>query len=195
MCYNLVGDNMKNYFIIHGSFVDSKTDWYPWLKEELTKLGQNVIAPDFPVGLEIQNYDTWKNELDKYKEYINENTVFIAHSIGPIFIVKYVIENNIKIDSLYSISGFSGLINIKDFDKVNSSFFMKDISSFENNCSNRISFFSDNDPFVPYNLLDSFSKKINSEVHIIKNGGHFIEDDGYSSFKELLDTIVKNDNL
>ena len=186
---------MKNYFIIHGSFVDSNTDWYPWLRDKLIELNQDVIAPNFPVGLDIQNYDAWKNELNKYKDKINENTVFIAHSIGPIFIVKYVIENNIKIDSLYSISGFNGLINIKDFDKVNESFFMKEIKNFDKKCKNRISFFSNNDPFVPYELLEDFPKLINSEVHIINNAGHFIEDDGYNEFPELLSTIIKNDNI
>ena len=160
-----------------------------------TELNQNVIAPNFPVGLEIQNYDAWKNELDKYKDKINEHTVFIAHSIGPIFIVKYVLENNIKIDSLYSISGFNGLINIKDFDKVNKSFFMPDILDFDKRCDNRIAFFSNNDPFVPYKLLDDFSKQIVSKVHIVKNAGHFIEDDGYNEFPELLSAIIKNDNI
>lgn len=186
---------MKNYFIIHGSFVDSNVDWYPWLKKELKRIGQNVIAPNFPVGLDIQNYEAWKKELDKYKEYINGNTIFVAHSIEPIFIVKYVMENNINIDSLYSISGFNGLINIKDFDKVNQSFFVNNISAFKNICHNRISFFSDNDPFVPYTLLETFSKKIEAEVHVIKNVGHFIEDDGYTTFPELLKTIKENDNL
>ena len=186
---------MKNYFIIHGSFANPNMDWYPWLKDELIKLNQDVIAPDFPVGLEIQNYSAWKNELDKYKDKINENTVFIAHSIGPIFIIKYLKENNIKIDSLYSISGFNGMINIKDFDKVNESFFMEDISGFDKLCSRRIAIYSDNDPFVPYNLLDDFSKKIKSEVHIINNAGHFIEDDGYDKFPELLSIIRKDKQL
>ena len=180
---------MKNYFIIHGSFVDSDTDWYPWIRDELKKTNQNVIAPNFPVGLEIQCYDAWKKELDKYKDYINENTIFIAHSIGPIFVVKYILENNLKIDSLYSVSGFNGLINIKDFDKVNSSFFMNDYTNFEKNCKNRVAFHSDNDPFVPQSLLIEFAKNIKANTHIIKNAGHFIEDDGYLTFPELLSSI------
>ena len=183
---------MKNFFVIHGSFVDSNTDWYPWIRDELIKLNQNVIAPNFPVGLDIQNYEAWKKELDKYKDYINEDTIFIAHSIGPIFVIKYILENNIKIDSLYSVSGFNGLINIKDFDKVNSTFFMNDYSNFINYCNNRICYYSNNDPFVPINLLEDFSKKIDAKTVIIENGGHFIEDDGYLTFPKLLEDIKKN---
>jgi len=184
---------MKNYFIIHGSFANPNMDWYPWLKDELIKLNKEVFVPTFPIGVDIQNYDVWKEELDKYREYINENTIFVAHSIGPIFIVKYLIENNIKIDSLYSISGFNGFINIKDFDKVNSTFFMDDYSNFDKYCKNRVAFYSNNDPFVPSNLLEDFSKKIKADIHIIENGGHFIVDDGYNEFSVLLEEIKNND--
>ena len=186
---------MKNYFIIHGSFANPDMDWYPWLKEELIKLNQNVIVPTFPIGVDIQNYEVWKKELNKYKDYINENTVFIAHSIGPIFVIKYILNNNIKIDSLYSVSGFNGFINIKDFDKVNQSFFMNDYSNFKNYCNNRIAIYSNNDPFVPHNLLEEFSKNIDASVSVIDNAGHFIEDDGYKTFSYLFELIKENNNI
>ena len=32
-----------------------------------------VFVPIFKVGVDIQNYNEWKEELDKYREYINEN--------------------------------------------------------------------------------------------------------------------------
>ena len=182
---------MKNYFIIHGSFANPSMDWYPWLKEELIKHNQKVFVPTFPIGVDIQNYEVWKEELDKYKELINENTIFIAHSIGPIFIVKYLIENNIKVDSLYSVSGFNGTIGIKDFDKVNESFFMNDYSDFDKYSKHRIAFHSKNDPFVPYNLLEEFAKKIKADTNIIENAGHFIVDDGYDKFPELMTAIIE----
>ena len=80
----------------------------------------------------------------------------------------------------------------KDFDKVNSTFFMNDYSKFKNNCNNRICYYSNNDPFVPINLLEDFSKKIDAKTVIIENGGHFIEDDGYLTFPKLLEDIKKN---
>lgn len=181
----------KNYILIHGSFVDSTADWYPWIVESLKKQGNEVIAPNFPIGLGNQNYENWKNELDKYKDKINENTVFIAHSIGPIFVVKYILENNLHIDSLYSVSGFNGFINIKDFDEVNKTFFLNEIVGFEKLCRNRICFLSKNDPFVPYYLLDMFTKNIYGDIKLIEDGGHFIKESGYTTFPELLDSLKK----
>lgn len=180
---------MKNYVLIHGSFVDSTADWYPWVVENLRKMGKDVIAPNFPVGLDKQNYEAWRNELDKYKDKINENTVFIAHSIGPIFVVKYILEKNLSIDSLYSISGFNGYINIDDFDEVNKSFFLDEIVGFDKLCKNRICYLSKNDPFVPYYLLDMFTKNIDAKVKLIEDGGHFIKESGYETFPDLLDDL------
>lgn len=52
-------------------------------------------------------------------------------------------------------------------------------------------FFSKNNPFVQYELLDMFAKDINSDIELIENGGHFIKEDGYEKFSELLRTIEK----
>lgn len=41
---------MKNFFIIHGSFGDSKEHYLPWLTSELEKLGE-VVCEDFPIGI------------------------------------------------------------------------------------------------------------------------------------------------
>ncbi len=41
---------MKNFFIIHGSFGNSKEHYLPWLKSKLEKLGE-VVCEDFPIGI------------------------------------------------------------------------------------------------------------------------------------------------
>ena len=44
-----------------------------------------------PVGVGKQNFESWSNELDKLA--IDENTIITAHSIAPVFVCKYLIEN------------------------------------------------------------------------------------------------------
>ena len=60
---------MKNYFIIHGSFGDSKEHYLPWLKNELEKLGE-VVCVDFPIGVGVQTFESWSKVLDQYKDKI-----------------------------------------------------------------------------------------------------------------------------
>lgn len=180
---------MKNYFIIHGSFGDSKEHYIPWLKQKLEERDVQVFALDFPIGKDKQSYAEWCKVLDKYKDKINKNTVFIGRSIAPIFIVKYLTENNLKIDSLYSISGFNCFINIPDYDYVNKTFFLDEIVGFEKLCKHRYCFISKNDPYVPYYLLDMFTKNIKAKVTLIENAGHFNDESGYSTFEDLLKII------
>ena len=65
---------MKNYFIIHGSFGDSKEHYLPWLKNELEKLGE-VVCVDFPIGVGVQTFESWSKVLDQYKDKIIEDTI------------------------------------------------------------------------------------------------------------------------
>ena len=34
---------MKNYFIIHGTYGHNKENWFPWLENELTKQGFEIL--------------------------------------------------------------------------------------------------------------------------------------------------------
>ena len=37
------------------------------------------------------------NKFDKYKEFINEDSILIGRLTGVVFIVKYLMENNLKV--------------------------------------------------------------------------------------------------
>lgn len=115
--------------------------------------------------------------------------MFIGRSIAPIFIVKYLLENNLKVKALYSISGFNCFINVPDYDAVNKSFFLDEIKGFEKLCKTRVCFISKNDPYVPYYLLDMFTKNIKAKVIMHENAGHYNDESGYSTFEELLNII------
>ena len=180
---------MKKYFIVHGSYGTANEHYIPWLKTELENRGDKVIALNFPIGKDVQTYDSWSMVLDKYKNEIDEETIFIGRSIGPIFIIKYLIENNLKIKSLYSISGFNCFINIPDYDYVNKTFFLDEIKDVDKLIAKRVCFISKNDPYVPYYLLDMFTHNLKAEVVLKENAGHFNEDSGYSKFVELLDIL------
>lgn len=182
---------MNTCFIIHGSFGNSHEHWIPWRKAELERVagGYEVIAPDFPIGKDKQSYNSWKTVLDKFKHKINKNTIFVGRSIAPVFIVKYILENNLKIKALYSVSGFNGFINNSEYDAVNATFLLDEIKDFEKLCRKRICFLAKNDPYVPYYLLDMFSKNIKAKRVLIENAGHFNTESGYDKFEELLRLI------
>lgn len=181
---------MENYFIIHGSFGHSKENWFPWLENELKNRKKEVFNMDFPVGIGIQNYNNWEKVLSRFKEHINKETIFICHSIGCVFLVKYCIENNIQIKKAIFVAGVNNQLGQhEEFDSVNKTMFTSKTEKFKSLCSKRICFYSNNDPYIKIEKLKEFAKEVNAQEVLIENAGHFNEGAGYITFEEILNYI------
>ena len=179
---------MDNYIIIHGSFGSKDGNWFPWLKKELEKNNKNVIVPQMPVGVGNQNFENWSKVLNDLK--IDENTIIIAHSIAPIFVCKYLITNKIKVKKLVFVCGFNNYLGIdSDFDAVNEPMFIDNYEDIKDYCNNIICYYSDNDPYVKFEVEKSFADSISNEQYVIKNGGHINAESGYTEFEEILKVL------
>lgn len=182
---------MNNYFIIHGSYGNPYKNWIPWLKQELSKRKLNCIVPSFPTPYK-QDYDSWSKILKSYWEigYITENTTFITHSLGGIFIVKFLLEHKIKVKKIITVAGFNNLEFQDDMNLYKSFYLDEDKMVYiRSYCNNIISFYSDNDPYVQRDVAEIFADNILAEKVLINNAGHFNEKYGYTEFKELLKYI------
>ena len=179
---------MNNYIILHGSFGSKDGNWFPWLKKKLENKNLDVVVPQMPVGVGNQNYDNWSSEFNKLK--IDENTIIIAHSIAPVFVCKYLINKKIKVKKLIFVCGFNNYLGIdKDFDAVNEPMFLDNLSDIKNYCDNIICFYSDNDPYVKFDVEQDFADTVSNKQIIIKNGGHINAESGYTEFEEILEVI------
>ena len=182
---------MNNYFIIHGSYGNPYKNWIPWLKKELSKRRLDCMVPDFPTPLK-QDYESWSKILKSYFVIgcITEETTFITHSLGGIFLVKFLIENKIKAKKIITVAGFNDLL-FEDDKNLYLSFYVEtdQLSQLGKYCPERISFYSKNDPYVPEKEAEDFANQIHSEKVILEKAGHFNEKYGYTEFKELLNYI------
>ena len=179
----------NNYFLIHGSFGSPFVNWLPWLRGELEKEGLVVYTPDFPTGVGYQNYNNWSKLLKTYVEagLIGENTVIYAHSIAPVFVCKFLVENKIKVKRLVFVCGFNNYLGIdKDYDAVNESMYFDNLEDVKNYCDDIVCYYSDNDPYVKYDAEKDFADTISTKQICIKNGGHLNSESNYSVFSELL---------
>ena len=178
----------ENYIVLHGSFGSKDGNWFPWLKQELEKKNYEVTGPQMPVGVGNQNYDNWSLEFNKLK--INEETIIIAHSIGPIFVCKYLINNKIKVKKLIFVCGFNNYLGIdSDFDAVNEPMFIDNLEEIKKYCDEIICYYSDNDPYVSFDVEKSFADSISTKQYVIENGGHINEERGYTKFEEILEVL------
>lgn len=179
---------MRNYFIIHGTFGHNKENWFPWLEEKLKEQGVEVFNLNYPTP-KGQSFKNWSKVLDQVKENINEESVFICHSIGCIFLVKYCIYNNIKIDKCIFVSGCNNYFSIQSFDVLNRTMFTNKTSKFIDLCKKRICLYSKNDPYITEQALEDFANSLKADKVVYEDGGHFNKNSGYLKFEDILKYI------
>lgn len=185
-----------NCFICHGSLSNPFGNWFGSLYKKLgeDKRGKiDTYVPHFPFN-EKQNYNNWSAVLDGYNKagLINSETVFVAHSLAPIFVIRYLIEHNIKVKAIISVCGFNKLIG-GELDEVNKSFFIdySSLPKIKQLTKKIICYYSDNDPYIELKELKKFSTAVGGEIHLIKGGKHLNAEAGKLSFDEIADNIYK----
>lgn len=177
---------MKNYFIIHGTFGHNKENWFYWLEQKIKEKGYNVYNFNYPTP-EGHTFNNWAKVLNKVKDKITPESIFICHSSAPIFLIKYCLTYNIKIAKLISVSGANNFkVGNKEFDDVNKNMFVEDVSNFVNLCNERICIYSEDDPYINLSDLSVFAKSINAKEIVYKHAGHFNKSSGFSSFEDIL---------
>ena len=181
-----------NYFIIHGSFGSPFGNWFSWLYKTLEKEGKQAYVPQFPIGVGYQNYNNWSKLLKYYLDLglINENTVIVAHSIAPVFVSKFLIEHKVKVKKLIFVCGFNNYLGInEDYDAVNGPMYLDNLEDIKQYSNEIICIYSDNDPYVKFEVEKDFADKIATKQVIIENGGHINSETGYDTFEEILKYI------
>lgn len=158
------------------------------VRKKLRDKNEHCIVPFFTTPYH-QDYNSWSKILKSYFDigYIHAKTTFITHSLGSIFIIKFLLENKIKVKKIITVAGFNNLIFDDDM-KLYESFYMSDdlVKNIKNYSREIISFYSDNDPVVPLKYAEDFASIIGSNKILVKNAYHFNEGYGYTEFNEIL---------
>lgn len=89
--------------LIHGYGTNAQSDFHPWLKRELEKLGYIVELPNLPHPDEPS--------IDEQVGYIMDNypqpkKLILGHSLGCVVALKMIEEIDYDVDDLVLVSGF-----------------------------------------------------------------------------------------
>lgn len=180
----------KRAFIIHGWEGSPDIHWFPWLKENLVKKGFTVSAPQMPDTMNPK-MDAWVNKLSEEVGKPDKDCYFIGHSLGCITILRYLetLKPSERAGGVVMVAGFPERIN---YDELNN-FFLKPIEweSIASRCKNFVAIFSDNDPYVPLKYADTFKTKLNAEIVVEHNKGHFNADEGVTKLPIALEKVLE----
>lgn len=191
---------MKTAIIIHGmpykeeylkkeGDSPSNSHWLPWIQKQLLIKGIFVQTPEMPAPYS-PDYEAWKKEFERFD--INENTILVGHSCGAGFIIRYISENDIKVNKVALVAPWINPENDEDGDKM-----FKDLH-IDKNLLEKVSdlkiFISKDDE---QEMLDSVIK-IEQEILNIKEKISWFEDKGHfvlrsmntREFPELLEFLI-----
>ncbi|MBS3092132.1 DUF1749 domain-containing protein [Candidatus Pacearchaeota archaeon] len=187
---------MKRVFIVHRWDGNPNSDWYPWLKRELENKGFKVEVPKMPNTSEPK-INAWVSYLRKAVGKLDNETYFIGHSIGCQTIMRYLEKEdyNGKIKKVIFVAGWFKLANLESKEEeIIAKPWMETPINFDKikqKVSKIVVFLSSNEPygFVKYNSK-TFKEKLNAEVIIEQNMGHFSEGDNIKKLSEVLKSIL-----
>ena len=184
---------MKNALILHGTKGNSKKNWFPWLKEELEKIGYGVWAPDLP-DADRPNIKRYNDSLFSNKDFVfNQKTIIIGHSSGAVEILGLLqkLPKKVKVHSVYLIGSFRDSLG---WDNLSGLF--EEPFNFEliKTKANKFIFFhSDDDPYCPLEHADYLAEQTGGELIILPGQKHFsisTAGEKYKQFPELLNSIL-----
>jgi len=158
--------------------------WSRNLEEELGN-DFNVIFPTMPYKYNAK-YREWKIWFEKVILHIKDNSILMGHSLGGLFLVKYLSENdfNKKISKTILIAA---PYNDKNSKEVIGDFVLPDsLEKFKKQGGKIIIYQSKDDPMVPFSDFEKYKEMLpDAIVRVFKKRGHFTG----NKFPELIRDI------
>jgi len=178
---------MPTIFIFHGVVQGPQANWFPWLKEELEKMGHEVIVPKFPTPIN-QKLQNWLKVLEKHRDKLDGDTILVGHSLGVSFALNVIERQPVK--AAFLAAGFTGKLG-HFFDGFMKTFTQKDFDweRIRRNCPRFFAFHADNDPLVPLTKGEELATKLGTELIMVPEGGHLTGLTGFVAFPQLLEKI------
>jgi len=193
----------QQVFVIHGgNAFDTYEEYLADLKQkEVTIVGtrsmdwkgnlQNTLGDSYEVILprmpNSQNarYAEWKIWFDKFVPQFQENIVFIGHSLGGIFLAKYLSEETYskKIKATLLVAAPYNAPDNHPYVDFN---ILTDLSGLEKQGGEVILYHSKDDQVVPFSNFERYQKELSTAtVRVFTDRQHFNQTD----FPELTEDV------
>jgi len=162
----------------------SNKDWKDNLQE---KLGENfeVLSPRMPNGTNAR-YKEWKIWFERIIPFFGKNVILIGHSLGGIFLAKYLSENHISKKIKATILVAAPFDDSDRRESLASFRLPKSLEKFAEQGGIIYLVQSKDDPSVPFEQLEKYKQALPSaKTMIFDNREHFNQE----TFPEIIQLI------
>jgi valyl-tRNA synthetase/predicted alpha/beta hydrolase family esterase len=163
----------------------NKSSWKTEIKDFCQANQIQTLFPQFPNSINA-DYKKWKMVFEKTLPYINSSSILVGHSLGSMFLTKYLSENELEIGKLFLVSG--GLWDSRDLelDDFNDKWSVENFENLDNLGGKVYIIHSTDDKVVNIQKsLDLRVKLPNANLVQLENYGHI-----NSQCPELLELII-----
>lgn len=180
--------NMRQIFVLHGYSASIDDHWFLDLKHQIENENTTVTLIPFPDS-ENPDVDAWQKVLDQQIPKVDENTYFVAHSLGVITLLHFLQRHDYQnIGGIILVSGFSGPIS--DFSSLDGYITKSKVdTNYFKGIKKKLVYLSDNDDLVPPKLTIELAKEIDAPYITVPNGGHFLGREGYTKFPQVVNSL------
>ncbi len=150
--------------------------------------GYDVLLPRMPNGTNAR-YKEWKIWFENITKVLNDKVALIGHSLGGIFLAKYLSENTFPKRIIATIliaapfddtEGADKKVSLVDFTLPSS------LAKFAVQCDKIYLLHSKDDPIVPVEQLEKYKNALpDAEAIVFKDREHFNQE----TFPEIIDII------
>jgi predicted alpha/beta hydrolase family esterase len=162
-----------------------KKGWKDTLGQKLGR-GYDVLNPEMPSRMNAK-YLEWKIWFEKLSAFFTEPVVLIGHSLGGIFLARYLGENivPVKVKAVFLIAAPYSRGN--DAESIGDFITPASLSNISRQCANVYIYHSTDDPIVPFKgHFDRYVAALPGAHSVVfKNKKHFRQ----ATFPELMRTI------
>jgi predicted alpha/beta hydrolase family esterase len=189
MCF----ENKQEYYTFLKSMeVNPYSEFKGWKSNLKEDLGDNyeVFKPSMPEA-NYSDYNAWKIWFEKYVEFLtSEKIILIGHSLGTIFLTKYLCENSFP-NNINQLHLVTPVFSHTPHETIgNFSFDNTKLGNVSKQCKKIFLYHSHDDDIVPFNHSVEYHNRLNnSELLEFEDKGHFIDQE---HFEELVDKIRDN---
>ncbi len=191
---------MRTVFIIHGSYGNPEENWFPWLKKELENLGCRVIVPQFQIPEQQDasygghKLTLWLETLAKYSQFINDETIFVGHSRGCVFLYRVLEQLQHPVHAVFFVGAWMKYLWYANKSSQIDSFHETPLHWEKIKAGSRhFEVYQSTNDVIPAKDGQEIAKKLHATIHLVKNAGHFnvSRDPSYITFPLLLENIKK----
>ena len=175
---------MTDVIIVHSKYGDSTNHWYEWLSNNLQLEGYHVTLFNLPVE-DNDAIAHWVEEMIEQIHIRKYETYFVTHGFGTIASLKYLEQSDVEhIEGFFSISGFKE--DAKDIDEnINLDGISIDYEAVKKKVDRFYGLCSKDDHHVSYKETERLMKALDGRCKVTDRGGHFLEDNGFTTFTKL----------